>query len=554
MLSDSDSFSNQSYENNSQFSLKAIILVFLTFVLIASVFSFFMYTSPESLSFVGPSKKLLFFIEMNRDFWHSYVVNGSGLQNISSIIKFFLYFYASFLTCYLAPIKYKKKLMILFFWTALLYFFSFYYALAFFFLILASYLLVHFENEYYYFLLLIFVTVSFFLGYTFGIKEDPWIFLWFPLSVISISLASKTHLINIPTAIIRNIPAAMILFGVFILRGRFFNSQGVLEKEVQIGLIFFLQYTLRSMFHSIDLRDGSISFKLSFVRYLEIFCLIPDFLMPGSAFHPGQGLSYLNKSFYEKNKNSLIYAGVKSSILGISYFVIIFPLTWHIFKILSSALNYQYFTFVDLYALYTKGTLFTFSNFALATVWEMLFMSYFLIGGLHFKVGLYRIFGFNIQSYTNYPWLATSLPDFWKRYGYHYAQLILKGFYLPAFLKLKPLSQKLRIYVSVFYACIVGHLLTYNDLALYGVNMIQFVLYPFFLAIGIAYSFNLNSSQLIKRKPWTMDRYFLLDLAKITFIIAFYSFVSIFMNYNINRDGKLAIHLIFDLVHRYLHL
>ncbi|MDQ6972264.1 MAG: hypothetical protein Q9M30_06410, partial [Mariprofundaceae bacterium] len=56
-------------------------------------------------------------------------------------------------------------------------------------------------------------------------------------------------------------------------------------------------------------------------------------------------------------------------------------------------------------------------------------------GIAHFKVGVWRICGYDIAASFDKPWLATNLVEFWRRFTFHYREFLVRAFYYPAFFR-----------------------------------------------------------------------------------------------------------------------
>jgi D-alanyl-lipoteichoic acid acyltransferase DltB (MBOAT superfamily) len=56
-------------------------------------------------------------------------------------------------------------------------------------------------------------------------------------------------------------------------------------------------------------------------------------------------------------------------------------------------------------------------------------------GVMHFKVGLWRVCGYKIDPYFNFPWLSTNLVALWSRFTFHYREFLVRAFYYPVFFR-----------------------------------------------------------------------------------------------------------------------
>ncbi len=90
----------------------------------------------------------------------------------------------------------------------------------------------------------------------------------------------------------------------------------------------------------------------------------------------------------------------------------------------------------------------------------------------HLVVGSLRLLGFHVFRHTYRPLLAESLVDFWGRWTYYYKEVLNDFFFFPTFLRSSWASPKVRLFLAVFAAALVGNMyfdVLWNlDLLLYG--------------------------------------------------------------------------------------
>ena len=77
----------------------------------------------------------------------------------------------------------------------------------------------------------------------------------------------------------------------------------------------------------------------------------------------------------------------------------------------------------------------------------------------HLKVGLWRLFGYDIQRYFQRPFLSTNLVELWRRYSYHYREFLVRAFYYPVFLRCFRQRPLLRAFVATVAAAGVGNVI-----------------------------------------------------------------------------------------------
>lgn len=121
-------------------------------------------------------------------------------------------------------------------------------------------------------------------------------------------------------------------------------------------------------------------------------------------------------------------------------------------------------------------------------------------------------------------------------------QMILRGYYLPVFLKLKNRPLRVRVAVAAFYAFFVGQFVTWSIYRVDGLRADKFA--PYFLMLSIATFISFTWPTESDRKPWTLDWYILLDGLKVVGIFLFFSIAHLFFHPEINAHGRWAWYLI----------
>jgi D-alanyl-lipoteichoic acid acyltransferase DltB (MBOAT superfamily) len=158
------------------------------------------------------------------------------------------------------------------------------------------------------------------------------------------------------------------------------------------------------------------------------------------------------------------------------------------------------------------------------------------VGVAHFKVAVWRICGYHIEPYFNKPWLATNLMAFWTRYGYYYREFLVRAFYYPVFFRLSSLPPAMRIVIAGLAAAGLGNLITHliKQNLQHGMQLDSFsyVLstWPYFLllGLGIGVSMVVMRRRKRQRKPWTPDRWFIVDLLAVYVTIQYFSLIHVF--------------------------
>jgi D-alanyl-lipoteichoic acid acyltransferase DltB (MBOAT superfamily) len=69
-----------------------------------------------------------------------------------------------------------------------------------------------------------------------------------------------------------------------------------------------------------------------------------------------------------------------------------------------------------------------------------------------------RLLGFRVFRHTYRPLLSTSIVDFWNRWSYYYKEVLTEFFFFPVFLRASWAGPRLRLFLAVFAAAVVGNM------------------------------------------------------------------------------------------------
>jgi len=113
----------------------------------------------------------------------------------------------------------------------------------------------------------------------------------------------------------------------------------------------------------------------------------------------------------------------------------------------------------------------------------------------HVIIGCLRLLGFNVFRNTYKPLLAESILEFWNRFYYYFKELLVDFFFYPAYLRLRSLGPRARMFAAVFAAAFLGnmyhHILAspetviHLDIAGFWITWGPRFVYCFLLAAGI---------------------------------------------------------------------
>jgi hypothetical protein len=314
-----------------------------------------------------------------------------------------------------------------------------------------------------------------------------------------------------------------------------------MELALPMGLVLFFFQWERIFMYQIDLKDGKVPADLSLQAYLATF-FSPGALanFPWLSRIP-MGYAYLDNSFLARDKNRIVLSGIKLIALSVGFFAL-GPVVIDLLFGGDRITSYWGLLSADTLGLSPGPWL----------VWKVLlqeFLWFYSVwsGVAHLKVGLWRLFGYDIEPYYQMPFLSTNLVDFWRRYSYYYRAFLVQAFYYPVFLRWFKRRPMLRIFTATFAAACLGnfvyHLLfqLMTDGASSDVLLSQLRTMPYYVVLGGAIS--LTQVWLMKRgrrarRPWTLDRRLGLDVLAVCGTIGF--FILIRPLHHVPAKGSIA--------------
>ena len=159
-----------------------------------------------------------------------------------------------------------------------------------------------------------------------------------------------------------------------------------------LGISFF---TFQTMSYSIDVYKGNIKYEKNFINFMTYVCMFPQ-LVAG----PIVRYSDISK---ELNKRKVTFDNFSTGV---------FKFLTGLFKKVLIANNMGL-----IFSIITKDT----SNISLLTSWlgslSFAFQIYFDFSGYSdMAIGLGKMMGFSYPDNFNYPYIATSITDFWRRW------------------------------------------------------------------------------------------------------------------------------------------
>lgn len=310
------------------------------------------------------------------------------------------------------------------------------------------------------------------------------------------------------------------------------------EWKIPLGIALFFWHWLRLFMYHMDYLSGQVPKDLSLMSYLAIFFnpgAFPNWYWGAAT---GQGYCYVTSRFYSKDKNQLIWDGLKIWGWAIFYLAIGDWIKYSLVNVVRDFGIPVFWRLREMGCHFVDG-----GSVSLATVWATtLFdqIKWFLLmaGVMHFKVGLWRICGYDVEPFLNRPWLATNIVNLWGRLTLHFRDFLIRCFYYPVFFRCFKKKPYLRIFAAVFAAAAVGNLVSGNMVRRLIHRGMEWkyidelwVTWPhyFFLVLGIY----ISAVWLLKKKnktrqPWTLDKKLPLDILAMAFTLQYYSLTHIF--------------------------
>ncbi len=307
--------------------------------------------------------------------------------------------------------------------------------------------------------------------------------------------------------------------------------------RIPLGLLlFFWQWPRLAMYHS-DYQDGLVPRDVAVDKYLAVFFspgVIPNW---GWGVSIPQGYAYVNNRFLCQEKNRIVIAGLQLLGLALLYLVFWgFAYNWLVDFFLRKGIDVYHAYTPEMVRQFVRGHEVSTASVLLTTLLDLVRYMMFFAGVFHFKVGIWRICGYQIDPFYNRPWLATNLMSFWTRFAFHYREFLVRVFYYPVFFRYFKTRSNVRIFVASMAAAGVGNLIWHASERTFMHGMeagsLLFTLgtwpYFLFLGLGIAVSQIYLLRRRSRRKPWTRDRWFVVDLVAAYVTLQYFALIHIF--------------------------
>ncbi len=310
------------------------------------------------------------------------------------------------------------------------------------------------------------------------------------------------------------------------------------QWKLPLGVLMFFWQWERIILYHVDYKDGLVPKTLSFSDYLAVF-LIPACIANWRwGVTIGQGYHYSSSTFLCENKNKIVLSGVNILLIALLYLVFSDWVRYGLIDwferagipVYQASTRHLVEAFMSGYTISTSSVLVT--TLLDLVRWLMLWGSV-----VHFKVGIWRICGYRMDPYFNKPWLATNLVSFWARFTFHYREFLVRAFYYPVFFRFFRTKPVLRIFAATMASACLGNMIwghVSEEMFYRGMEYQNFgrVFDSWFYFVLLGLGITLTELFLLrfkrKRKPWSLDRFFFLDLLAAYCTVQFYALIIIF--------------------------
>lgn len=186
----------------------------------------------------------------------------------------------------------------------------------------------------------------------------------------------------------------------------FKTNLNLIKVIMPIGISFF---TFQGTSYIIDVYRKDIKANKSFIAFSTYLCLFPQLIA-------GPIVRYITIEDQLKNRNHsffLFSKGVQRFLIGLSKKVILANTFGELSKILSNSSNISVLSYWLVSIIFTLQIYFDFSGYS------------------DMAIGLGLIFGFKFLENFNYPLIASSITDFWRRWHISLSSWIRDYVYIP---------------------------------------------------------------------------------------------------------------------------
>jgi len=329
------------------------------------------------------------------------------------------------------------------------------------------------------------------------------------------------------------------------------------------GLLFFLFQWARLIVYAIDYHEGSVPRDLRIWDYLSVFLSPATIANHHYAPYVAQGYSYLASKYLCRDKNAIIADGLRLWAIALMYLVFGNWAVEGVVRYAQESWQLPVYAYISqMIDDYVQGTPMSTPTVLLSTLLDQI--NVFLLWGavLHFKVGTWRVFAYDVDPQYNRPWLATNLATLWGRFAFHYREFLVRVLYYPVFFRCAKQPVVVRVSAAIMIATVLGNpfwghapaKLLYDGVT--WPNFFQLILraWPYYVLLGLGIT--LSQLYLMKRvrtrKPWTRDKRLGLDILCCYLTFQYFSLIHIFIR--TRADSVLMDHVRLFLIGLGIHL
>lgn len=330
------------------------------------------------------------------------------------------------------------------------------------------------------------------------------------------------------------IQACMITIAVAAVR------EGVTGQSWQLPvgvLVLFYQWARLMVYHA-DFRDGEVPAALGVWDYLGVFLSPAGLTNFAVAPYLGQGYSYLAERHLARDKTALVVSGLRLWGLALVYMVFAEQAMVWFAAAVERLFGVPVYRFTsELVRAHLAGVQHSQATVLVSTIVDQarIFLIY---GGItHFRVGAWRVLGYQVDTQYDRPWLATNLANLWGRFAFHFREFLVRVFYYPVFLRCFRRRRLLRIGFATLVATVVGNLVWgHVPPKLLGELRWQVLVtilstWPYFVLLGLGIA--LTQVWLMwrprTRRPWTLDRRLALDVVCAYLTLQYFALIHVFI-------------------------
>ena len=304
-----------------------------------------------------------------------------------------------------------------------------------------------------------------------------------------------------------------------------------------LALILLFFHYMRLLMYGIDVQDDLVPPDLPLWTYLSVFFSPATIDSWPLGVTIAQGYSYQTDRFLSRHKNELVLRGLALFGIGLAYMALGPFVILELIE-LAQRLGVQAYPSMPHLLYRHLGSHDAATSTVLVTSLLHHVQWIFTVGGVfHFNVGMWRLLGYDVDPYMRFPLLATNMVTLWSRLTLHWRDVLVRGFYYPAFLRLFGRPLWLRTGIAALVAAGLANWLWAHlteNLAVAGMSTATFVKvlwmwpYFFFLAGGIAIAQVWMTLRGRRRRPWTFDRWIVTDVLAAYATAQFYGMIHIF--------------------------